>query len=89
MIIQIRQDPIAQLPCSALVVYSFEGAAATSGSVMQLPAETRALLDSLAASGELTGKAYECTLVHGPAGLVAEKLLMVGAGKHDKFNGTQ
>src|SRR3974377_101130 len=57
--------------------------------VEQLPAETRVLLGELEASGELTGKAYECTLVHRPAGLAARRLLVVGGGKKDKFNTNQ
>ncbi len=77
--------PVVQLQCAALTVYSFEGAGASSGTAENLPAETRALLGELQESGELTGKAYECTLVHRPAGLAAERLLVVGAGKKDKF----
>jgi leucyl aminopeptidase len=42
-------------------------------------------LASLVESGELTGKALELVLVHFPAGLGAQRLLLVGAGKRDKF----
>jgi leucyl aminopeptidase len=84
--IEFTKVPVAQLQCAALAVYSFEGAAASSGTVERLPAETRGLLGELEASGELTGKAYECTLVHRPAGLVARRLLVVGGGKKDKFS---
>jgi leucyl aminopeptidase len=87
--IEFATLPVAQLQATALAVYAPEGAAASSGTVEQLPAETRALLGELEASGELTGKAYECTLVHRPAGLVAQRLLVVGAGKKDKVNTNQ
>ena len=89
MNIEFTTIPVAQLQASALAVYTFEGAAASSGTVDQMPTETRVLLGELEASGELTGKAYECTLVHRPAGLVARRLLVVGAGKKDKFNTNQ
>ena len=86
MKIEFVNAPVAQLQSSALGVYGFEGAAASSGTVEQLPAEMRGLLQELEASGELTGKAYECTLVHRPAGLLARRVLVVGAGKKDKFS---
>lgn len=89
MNIEIRSESLEQLPCSALVVFAFEGAPAAKGTVEQLPAETRRTLEELQTSGELKGKLYECTLVHRPAGVKAAKLLVVGAGKKDKFNGSQ
>ncbi len=89
MNIEFANAPVAQVQSTALVVYGFDGAAASRGTVEQLPAETRGLLGELEASGELTGKAYECTLVHRPAGLVAQRMLVVGAGKKDKFNTNQ
>ncbi len=86
MKMDFRDEPIAQLPCSVLGTFGFEGAASSSGSVDGLPPETRALLNELQTSGELSGKAYECTVIHRPAGLAARKLLVVGAGKKEKFN---
>ena len=40
----------------------------------------------LATSGELTGKTLEMTLIHAPAGLRAARMLLVGAGKREKFD---
>jgi leucyl aminopeptidase len=87
--IEFRHEPIAQLSGSALVAYVFEGSPASSGSVERLPSESLSLLQELQSSGELSGKAYECTLIHRPPGLAAAKLLVVGAGKKDKFNSAQ
>jgi leucyl aminopeptidase len=39
----------------------------------------------LIASGEVTGKAMESTLLHKPAGLKAKRLLLIGAGKAKTF----
>jgi len=89
VIIEFRHEPLAQLSSSALVTFSFEGSPASSGSVERLPSESHSLLQELQSTGELSGKAYECTLIHRPPGLVAAKLLVAGAGKKEKFNSAQ
>jgi leucyl aminopeptidase len=38
------------------------------------------------ANGEVTGKAFETTLLHSPAGLKAKRLLLIGAGKAKSFS---
>jgi len=83
---EFRPEPLAQLCTSALVAYCFEGAPTSSGTVERLPAETRNLLQQLQTAGELTGKAFECTPLRAPTGMTASKLLVVGAGKSEKFN---
>jgi leucyl aminopeptidase len=87
--IEFRHEPIAQIATSALVTFSFEGSPASSGSVERLPTESVGFLRELQSAGELSGKAYECTLIHRPPGLAAAKLLVVGAGKSEKFNSAQ
>ncbi len=89
MQIEFREEPLAQIPCAALMTYAFEEGPASSGTVERLPSLARALLEELQAGGELRGKAHECTLIHRPAGLAAAKLLVVGAGKKDKFSDAQ
>lgn len=86
---EFRTEPLAQLACSTLVVYSFEGSTDVTGTAGLLPSETKSLLEELRSGRELTGKTFECTLVHRPAGLAAQKLLVVGAGKKEKFNSSQ
>jgi leucyl aminopeptidase len=87
--IEFRDQPLAQLSSSALVAFGFEGSPASSGTVEQLPSEARSMLQELHSAGELSGKAYECTLIHRPVGLAAARLLVVGAGKKEKFNAAQ
>ena len=87
MKIELRQEPLACFTTSALVTYAFEGSPVSSGSVQLLPAECASFLGELQSAGELTGKAYECTLLHRPPGLAAARLLVVGAGKREKFDG--
>ena len=89
MNIEFHTELLGQVPGSALAVFGFEGSPASSGTVERLPSEVRGLLEELQSTRELTGKSYECTLLHHPAGLAAQKLLVVGAGKKEKFNGAQ
>jgi leucyl aminopeptidase len=70
----------------ALVTWAFEnGDAASRAGLAELDSAVREKLKRLAADGELTGKMLEMTLVHDPAGLKARRLLVVGAGKAEKF----
>ena len=39
------------------------------------------------ASGEVTGKMFESTLLHRPARLKAKRLLLLGGGKAKEFSG--
>jgi leucyl aminopeptidase len=87
--IEFRNELLAELKTPVLAAFVFEGSPAASGAAERLPSEARALLEDLRASGELTGKAFESTLIHRPPGLAAQKLLVVGAGKRDKFTNAQ
>jgi len=87
--VQVREEAVAQLASPALVAYSFEGSPASSGTVAQLPRDTHRVLEELQNAGELTGKTYECTIVHRPAGLAASRLLVIGAGKRESFGHMQ
>ena len=86
MKIDFRSDPLAQLSIPAMAVYSFEEAPSSSGTVDRLPEETRRQLQELQTAGELTGKAFECTILRWPSGMTASKLLVIGAGKREKFS---
>jgi len=78
--IEFETKPIEQIAVNTLVAYGFENAPAASGTVELLHDDTRGLLAELNADRELTGKNFECTLIHRPTGLAAQKLLVVGAG---------
>ncbi len=51
----------------------------------QLDTATGGALSKLAASGELTGKMLESTLLHYPQGLAAQRLLHPGRGEEGKI----
>src|SRR5271166_3500186 len=57
--------------------------------IPQLLIDDSAVLSAAAdliASGEVTGKALETTLLHKPAGLKAKRLLLIGGGKAKDFS---
>ncbi len=85
MKIEFNHGPVERIATPLLVAVGFEGSPASGGTAEQLPAATRKMLEGLQASGELTGKASECTLIHNPPGLAAERLLIIGGGKREKF----
>jgi len=86
MQITLGTQPFASAETEALVTYVFENGDPVQGRVAELDQFTNGLLKKIAKGGELTGKTLEMTLVHAPAGLKAARLLLVGAGKRDKFD---
>jgi leucyl aminopeptidase len=86
MQITLETKPFATLETGAVVSYVFEDSDAIQGRIAEIDQFTDGLLRKLTTSGELTGKSLEMTLVHAPRGLKADRLLLVGAGKRDKFD---
>src|ERR1700722_2160691 len=85
MELTVDSRAIARIEADALVTYAFDQEKPTEGILAQLDAATGGALSKLAASGELTGKMLETTLLYYPAGLAAQRLLVLGAGKRAKF----
>ena len=77
--------PVGAIEAQALVTYVFDEDS-ISGRAAEIDQAGGGLLKRLASGGELTGKTLEMTLIHAPAGMKAERLLVVGAGKKEKFN---
>src|SRR5713226_830318 len=89
MEITIETRPFTIIETEALVTYIFEDNDPVQGRVAELDQACGGALRKLSSSGELTAKWLETTLVHFPAGLVPQRLLLIGAGKRDKFNVAQ
>src|SRR5258706_14015675 len=85
MEITVDTRPLAKIDTEALVTYAFEQEKPIDSGVLALDAATGGVISKLAASGELTGKMLEVTLLHYPQGLAAQRLLILGAGKKGKF----
>ncbi len=85
MEITLDTRPLAQIEADALVTYAFDQEKPVEGILSQLDAATGGALTKLAASGELTGKMFETVLLYYPQGMAAQRILIVGAGKKEKF----
>lgn len=85
MDIDFSNDSAGKIHAPVLAAWGFEADPIATGSVTILPRETRDMLQQLRTSGELTGRNLECTLIHNPRGLAAERLLVIGAGKEERF----
>jgi leucyl aminopeptidase len=76
-----------QIDTPALATYVFEKDNRIEGALAELDRASGGRLQRLAESGEIAGKILEMTLVHELPGLAASRVLLVGAGKPDKFDG--
>jgi leucyl aminopeptidase len=88
MQITLDTTPYSKIDTDALVAYVFEDSDLAHGQPDEIDRASGGIVGKLATSGELTGKMLEFTLIHGPIGLSAFRLLIVGAGKRDHFNPT-
>jgi leucyl aminopeptidase len=86
---QIKMDakPYPEVEVDALVAYLFEDSEPIQGPLDEIDRGAAGLLRRLSKSGEVSGKMLEFTLIHAPQGLKAARLLLVGAGKRENFNG--
>jgi len=80
MEIHLERKPAETVECDALVALTFED---------QPNARFQELLSDVYGSGEVTGKLFEMTLVHHPAGFKAKRLLLAGCGKKEKFTSAE
>jgi len=86
MEIRLDSQPFASVEADALVTYVFDRDDKFDGALGEIDRAMGGKLASLAKAGELTAKPWETVLLHFPAGLAAQRLLLVGAGKPDKFS---
>jgi len=86
MQIQLEPQPYSSIQTDALVTYVFDKEGKIEGILADIDKAMEDRLAALAAGGELTGKSLETVLLHFPEGLDAKRLLIVGAGKPEKFS---
>jgi leucyl aminopeptidase len=75
MRIAIEARPVEQTEADAMIIPVFEDTP-----------ESRFGAPELTASGEITGKALELTLLHHPPGMKAARVLLAGSGKRAAFD---
>jgi leucyl aminopeptidase len=81
MDIRIHSGAAALLECDALIVFAFED--------QRSEASADARLFEMYESGEFSGKSLDVAVLHGPAGLKAKRLALVGVGPRDKFTAAE
>jgi leucyl aminopeptidase len=74
----VERSPLEKVEADALIV-----------PVMEDAKERRFGAAELCNSGEVTGKAQDFTLLHGPAGFAAKRVLLAGGGKANKFDAAE
>src|SRR5580704_7774150 len=93
MTITCSSQPATAVAAEALVSFVFEpekeGGKLIEGAIAELDQTVGGAFRRLAESGELTGKKLETTLVHFVPGLAAQRVLLVGAGKRNKFGNAE
>jgi leucyl aminopeptidase len=85
MQIQLENQPYSSIQTDTLVTYVFDKDNKIEGPLADIDQAMGGHLSALAAGGELTGKSLEMVLLHFPEGMDAKRLLVVGAGKPEKF----
>jgi len=85
MQIQLETQPYSSIQTEALVTYAFDKDNKIDGLLSDIDKAMGGHLAALAAGGELTGKSLEMVLLHFPEGMDSKRLLVVGAGKPEKF----
>src|SRR4029077_14239212 len=85
MQIQLETPPYSSIQTDALVTYGFDKDKKIEGPLADIDQGMSGHLAALATGGELTGKPLEMVLLHFPEGMDAKRLLVVGAGKPEKF----
>src|SRR5215471_11749292 len=78
MNISIDSRPLPQIETEAVIVFGFEGRK-----------EERFGAAGLFDGGEIAGKSLELTLLHHPPGVAAQRVLLAGAGKPEKWNSAE
>jgi leucyl aminopeptidase len=87
MQIQTENGLFSSASVDAIATYVFgDKEPRFEGVVAEIDRATGGKLRKLAESGELTGKSMEMVLLHFPPGFAAQKLLLIGAGKQEKFD---
>jgi leucyl aminopeptidase len=93
MQIRLEVQPIEQVECEALAVVALDKESPGGGLASQVTKAVNQLtggwIEDLYQSGEFSGKLFETALLHRPAGLKSKRLLVIGAGKSDKFTSAE
>ncbi len=83
-------EPLDRVAADAVAVLiledAFEDVFEDGGALSTASAGVRTWLAELKSSGEFSGKPAEIAVLYNPTGWAAKRLIVVGAGKHEKFD---
>lgn len=77
---------IENFACDLLVVNEFEGVKSPGGATGAIDRALKGMITHLSQSGEITGRIGTATLIHTHGKIPAERVLVVGLGKREKFD---
>lgn len=86
MNIQIKQGAIQESSADTIIVNLFDDVTTPSGATGAVDAALDGAISALIAAGDLTGKAGEVGVIYPRGAMAAQRVLIVGLGKRDKFN---
>ncbi len=81
----IKQGGPEKLKCGCVVAGVFEGGK-LSQAAQAIDQASKRVISEIIARGDMTGKAASTLLLHKPAGVAAERVLLVGLGKAEELN---
>ena len=86
MQIQLETQPYASLQADALVTYIFDKETKFEGVLADIDRAMNGRLARSSRAAKSPESRSKLALVHFPEGLAAQRLLLIGAGKPEKFN---
>ena len=86
MKIRVECASLADLKCDLLVVDQFEGVKKPGGAAGVADKALKGLISKLMHDGELSGKIGKTTVIHCHGRMKADKVVVVGLGKREKFD---
>jgi len=83
----LTNQPITAVEADALLILQFEAdGRPTTPSYDAVRASNAAWLEDVETSGEAKGRLFESTVLHRPQGFAAKRIVLLGAGKANKFD---
>jgi leucyl aminopeptidase len=87
MQIGVQTGELKDSSAKAIIVTVFEGANASMGAVAEVDRALDGAISRLVEEGDVTGRSKETTLVHTLGRIPSPRVLVLGLGKSDAFDG--
>ncbi|MCZ7667651.1 MAG: hypothetical protein M5U34_10750 [Chloroflexi bacterium] len=86
MNVQVKQGSIQESDADTIIVNLFEGVTAPGGATGAVDQALAGAVSELIASGDLTGKAGEVTVLYPREVMAAKRVLVAGMGSRDEYD---